>query len=752
MNICTKKFDVDYRYDKTLRRRETDNKKYRLSNDKDFTLLVTESLQSDKNSLLLHAPTGSGKTFFSLNYFSKLDCVTFFLVPTKLLKNQILKEYSQKFNIKDAKLHKKSTEKLKNGVYIAVYDTFKSFEKKFKDISYLIVDESHSLTVDSGYREIMEYVKNISIKKIYITGTPTYENFLISDVAIRVKTNKLINCDLIQYKTQSIYDLIIDNDLIKKQSIYFVNNKKIANELKSYCETEKGYTCEIISKETVTDTSDIVLHSRFTSKPDVIICTIIFANGLNIADDNIKNVYFFFDKYSNITTAPQFFARFRAYSGLNFYLYKEFKENCINASEQTIYLSMKNNEIAKVNTINTIAPISDNFSEKKVYGNVQKNTKKDAYGNIEIDDSAIHNNANQQFSQNLSIDSFIHICTEYYNVNFIDTNIIVEKNKKEAVAKDMTLLIDYIKSINSLEELSKIAIKTFQTTNNEDKTEIDTFISNSISRAKYSIKIDYNQVCSEILKNDYYITNFRNFVLSTFDLLYYCSFKIDFNAIKDILITKDKFTSQAKVNILKMLVSNIFFEKYVNEKKQQQQNAYDIANHLAFTDILNFLKKNKHTTYKHYKENIDSFELKTNLLNNKTAFDFLLNLLNLKEIHKKDTKYINCINSHINRFIDIVQQSKKEESVITDFAKQTENFVRIKEAESRFEKIKHINFYDVQRSFKEAESRFEKIKHINFYDVQRRIKEAESRFEKIKHINFYDVQRRIKEKTKKQAV
>lgn len=300
-------------------------------------------LNEDKS--ILQAPTGSGKSVFSIKLLRKLynekkgvyvlACDTVALAEQTAFKNDIQLIYSKtseevKMNIND-------------GIFVSTYDSL----KWFKEIDFLIVDEAHQLVNASTFREnaIKTLEEKISVSKtLLVTATPQYMFHFIDykkiniGVENRVQNNiKVVDVTKKNHKDGKIIENTIKliNHLAEKdkKGFIYINSVQTNNEILKYLSTERK-DLKVVSINTKLkddenfDDSDygfgnydflnldenqkvlksILEKSIIPDDVNVVLTTCLLQNGINILNDNID--FAILDETEE-TSAIQFAARFR---------------------------------------------------------------------------------------------------------------------------------------------------------------------------------------------------------------------------------------------------------------------------------------------------------------------------------------------------------------------------------------------------------------------------------------------------------
>jgi len=331
------------------------------SNDKVsdvYQLLKTAILQT--NRTLLQADTGSGKTHFSdillRDLYSQNEGVYVIAVDTVDLANQVSKKYDITCitGNTDVKIKKSA----KKGVYVTTYDSLINFKK----IDYLIIDEAHQLVSASTYRkkamEVLQKYIDSATPILFITATPYYLFNLkktCNHIVVQTPTKLNYNYKIVRLNKKNIVAsvmCIINNNPILKDNkiVVYINNTTYLQTLFLYLKQTTKYNVVLIdsyAKEVSTtnpytsvDLNNILENDYANlglNKPlnlladtnkkanndclnsimntelipnnvDIVLCTSVLQNGININNDNIQ--YIITSELDNVDLT-QFKARFR---------------------------------------------------------------------------------------------------------------------------------------------------------------------------------------------------------------------------------------------------------------------------------------------------------------------------------------------------------------------------------------------------------------------------------------------------------
>lgn len=275
----------------------------------------------------IKAQTGTGKTYFIKNVMIRNieDYEKMLLICNRInLKRQLKKDLFDYYNIPIPKTFKELDEVQTIGnVTIMSYQSIAELknceeygqaELNLNVYDYIICDECHFFLSDSSFNNKCDLAFDELIRcrhrnaiKIFISATiDEVEQTIIKSVDDIKATGfgSYSDCKIHKYDTnidysyldikyfKDIKDIIqlIKNDKKEDKWLVFVTNKekgsKMLEELKGIC------NCSFITKDTKIDKCDdlkgIINSSKFNSK--VLICTKAMDNGINIKDEQVKNI------------------------------------------------------------------------------------------------------------------------------------------------------------------------------------------------------------------------------------------------------------------------------------------------------------------------------------------------------------------------------------------------------------------------------------------------------------------------------
>lgn len=275
----------------------------------------------------IQAQTGTGKTYFiksvlipHMESWEHMLIVANRINLKRQLKKDLIKYYNEKMPETLKELDSLTTI---GNVTILSYQTIAELKKADKygltnlnldNYDYIICDECHFFFSDGAfnnkcYLAWQELIKNrhrnaikifisatmdevvktidMSVDKIHETGFGTYKNCTLFKYSTGIDYSYLNT----QYFS-NIKDitLTIKNDIGGEKWLIFVTKKSDAQYIKEHLEGNK--IVSIITKDTdITENEDlqsIIIESKY--KCDVLVCTKAMDNGINIADDSVKNI------------------------------------------------------------------------------------------------------------------------------------------------------------------------------------------------------------------------------------------------------------------------------------------------------------------------------------------------------------------------------------------------------------------------------------------------------------------------------
>ena len=260
--------------------------------------------------ILLHCSTGTGKTHLAAKYAYTHLKRTLVLFPTRGLGQQKAKQYGVHFI-------EEGISPIENGmVQFGTYNALDKFTPDDLDDMTVFVDESHEMitSASKSFRgatmqmmaDKLEHAKQV----IYMTGTPIPFAQALDDIhTIRVVwENDTVQCEYL--RTKDRLKAVLETANTGKLNLIFLDNKKTGATLAKTLES-LGYTAAALSR----DTEDHPIHQMIIDDacvPDdlqFLIVTRYFAQGLDLFNENLGNVYFY--RKTEIHYRKQVIERFR---------------------------------------------------------------------------------------------------------------------------------------------------------------------------------------------------------------------------------------------------------------------------------------------------------------------------------------------------------------------------------------------------------------------------------------------------------
>lgn len=294
---------------------------------------VTETIGKDykdwkKGDIIrIQAQTGTGKTYFikSVLIPNMEDWEHMLIVANRInLKRQLKKDLITYYKEEMPKTLKELDDlKTIGNVTILSYQSIAELKKadnygltqfNLDFYDYIICDECHFFFSDGAfnnkcYLAWQELVKtrhrnaikifisatmdevvrtiDISVDKIHKAGFGTYKNCTLFKYTTGIDYSYL---NTKYFKNIKDITMVIKNDKSQDKWLIFVTNKNDAKYIKEHLEGKK--TVNIITKDTDIleneDLQTVITDSKY--KCDVLVCTKAMDNGINIADDSVKNI------------------------------------------------------------------------------------------------------------------------------------------------------------------------------------------------------------------------------------------------------------------------------------------------------------------------------------------------------------------------------------------------------------------------------------------------------------------------------
>lgn len=296
------------------------------------TILECEGLQ------LVKAPTGSGKTYTTVNLFKELsknnDKVYVILCPNRVQNQQNAEEY--KINVAIGGVDVESHHQVISAVYEKIDELIKAH--KGKDI-VLVVDEAHELVGSISYRKIVNQIDELSEQcrnVIHLTATPRklkkyykYDNkydFVPSETKNNIGN---FNIMVSESSLDSLYELLKqDKEKGNKSLVFMTGSKKDLHTLGDTLKV-KGYNVGVItSDDKQTDLyQSIVQDSTIPGQYDIVLATKVLTCGTNIKNENITTIQVVTNRnHFDLDDTEQAFARCRKFNNNAYMIIPKLKE------------------------------------------------------------------------------------------------------------------------------------------------------------------------------------------------------------------------------------------------------------------------------------------------------------------------------------------------------------------------------------------------------------------------------------------
>lgn len=293
---------------------------------------LTDRIQ-EEDRLLIHSPTDSGKTYFTIQYAKANPHLKIaLLVPTQNLVKNIKLDHPHLHCGRGSEWAK--TCKPHNFI-ITTYDSFSFLEYKF---DVVFVDEAHLLAGHADFRDVaLAPLLNINAKTVFLTGTPEVINRLgYSQVSVskKVTPKHATIYQLKQTVKNQMFEIIRNRDE-RRLTIIRVNSKNIiddifemfkdsVNIIKLYSDDEK-VICENQCEETLED----VRKGKIEDCVEVLLTTSIIDAGISLRVEKDVDCHALSTMdMPNAIDMVQLYARVRSNSGntMELSIYGEFNE------------------------------------------------------------------------------------------------------------------------------------------------------------------------------------------------------------------------------------------------------------------------------------------------------------------------------------------------------------------------------------------------------------------------------------------
>lgn len=287
----------------------------------------------EEDRLLIHSPTDSGKTYFTIEYAKANPHLKIaLLVPTQNLVKNIKLDHPHLHCDRGSEWAK--TCKPHNFI-ITTYDTFSFLEYKF---DVVFIDEAHLLAGHADFRDkALAPLFSIDAKTVFLTGTPEVINRLgypLESISKNVAPKHATIYQLKQSVKNQVFE-IIQNRNKRRLTIIRVNDKKIidwafeifkndVNIIKIYSDADE-ILCENQCEETLED----VKKGKIEDCVEVLLTTSVIDAGISLQVEKDVDCHAVALKdMPNAIDMVQLFARVRRNSGntMDLSIYGEFNE------------------------------------------------------------------------------------------------------------------------------------------------------------------------------------------------------------------------------------------------------------------------------------------------------------------------------------------------------------------------------------------------------------------------------------------
>ncbi|MDQ8939382.1 DEAD/DEAH box helicase [Acinetobacter baumannii] len=304
-----------------------------------------------KKSTFLVAPTGAGKTTFTMEELKAQFTFVLILVPTQAKVMELQNEYSGKDALKSEYLffcaNENPDESLRKfkGVIVATYDKFEKIiqlmSNSQKKEALLVIDEAHKLYSAGSFRDdaltpVIWHLQKGSIPtSLFLTATKTTELFdqlkidIDQEIYVKhqnppvrdIRVTSLTNGD--QYTAiaiieQKVRELIKSSDSSKgkcsKTIIVRVNSRDKCESFKQYFEQRYKLNCIVVHSKTKnqSEVKEVFETQKIPTGVDIVFTTSIMDEAVNLNNPEIEiDSVFILGKQAHVEEMVQFIGRLR---------------------------------------------------------------------------------------------------------------------------------------------------------------------------------------------------------------------------------------------------------------------------------------------------------------------------------------------------------------------------------------------------------------------------------------------------------
>lgn len=315
--------------------------------------LSTFGIKVEPNqSTFLVAPTGAGKTTFTMEELRDQFKFVLILVPTQAKVMELQHEYSgkctalSKYLFFCANENPDETIRKFKGVIVATYDKFDKIIKLMSDSqkksALLVIDEAHKLYSAGSFRDdaltpVIWHLQKRSIPtSLFLTATKTIELFdqlkidIDQEIIVKhqnppvrnINVTSLTNGDqytaiaIIEEKVKDLIRLSSDSTQGRcgKTIIVRVNSRDKCESFKQYFEQRYKLKCIVVHSKTkgLADVKEIFETQKIPTGIDIVFTTSIMDEAVNLNNPEIEiDSVFILGKQAHVEELVQFIGRLR---------------------------------------------------------------------------------------------------------------------------------------------------------------------------------------------------------------------------------------------------------------------------------------------------------------------------------------------------------------------------------------------------------------------------------------------------------